>query len=377
MSAYGERRKRLADRLAGQGIFAAVIEDFESLRSRNLRYLSGHPSDAILVVFADGGCVLSPWDAPLAEKMADVDRIVPYISYRRSFRAAVTALLRDRGLDDAGPGRKIEISSRTPHARYTELCDALEGTEVFCREGGVDEDLQGARAVKDPSEIRSLKKAAEITNELLERIAGRIQGSGERIGEIDLAQLIEKEALGMGAEGLGFETIAAGPARSWGIHAFPSYSYADFGGQGLSVLDFGVKVDGYTSDVTLTAARGPLSGEQKLMISLVERAYAEALPLCASGVPPSVPARRVDEIFAAAGWKMPHGLGHGIGLDTHERPYLRDTGESLDPVLRAGMAFTLEPGLYHPEHGGVRLENDLLISDAGTEVLTRSRIIRI
>jgi Xaa-Pro aminopeptidase len=74
---------------------------------------------------------------------------------------------------------------------------------------------------------------------------------------------------------------------------------------------------------------------------------------------------------------MPHSLGHGIGLDTHEAPLLRSQGESVDPELLPGMVFTIEPGLYHPEHGGVRWENDVLITEKGARVLTRAMILRV
>ncbi len=74
---------------------------------------------------------------------------------------------------------------------------------------------------------------------------------------------------------------------------------------------------------------------------------------------------------------MPHSLGHGIGLDTHEAPLLRSLGEPGDPALLPGMVFTIEPGLYHPSHGGVRWENDVLMTEKGARILTRAKILRI
>jgi Xaa-Pro dipeptidase len=74
---------------------------------------------------------------------------------------------------------------------------------------------------------------------------------------------------------------------------------------------------------------------------------------------------------------MPHALGHGIGLDAHEGPLIRSMGEPSDAALVPGMAFTIEPGLYHPEHGGVRLENDVLMTAQGARMLTSSRILRM
>jgi Xaa-Pro dipeptidase len=138
-----------------------------------------------------------------------------------------------------------------------------------------------------------------------------------------------------------------------------------------------VKVDGYTSDVTLSLAVGRLSPEQDRMIALVEEAYHAAVDAAKAGASPQEPARKAERVFAAAGWNMPHALGHGIGLDTHEAPLLRSQGDNPDPALLPGMVFTIEPGLYHPRHGGVRWENDVVITGSSARILTRSRIIRI
>ena len=94
------------------------------------------------------------------------------------------------------------------------------------------------------------------------------------------------------------------------------------------------------------------------------------------GVPLRTPALKVDEIFAKAKRKMPHSLGHGMGLEIHEAPWIRAKTEP-DKTFQTGMIASLEPGLYDPAIGGCRLENDILITDQGPEVLTRSRIIRI
>jgi Xaa-Pro dipeptidase len=92
---------------------------------------------------------------------------------------------------------------------------------------------------------------------------------------------------------------------------------------------------------------------------------------------PRAPAAAVDALFDRAGWKMPHALGHGIGLDVHEAPLVRNQDGNREPELLPGMVFTIEPGLYHLAHGGVRWENDVLMTEAGAQVLTRAKIIRV
>lgn len=365
------------------GVYAAVLEDFENQRSRTVRWLSGHPMDALLFLFSSGTTVLVPWDVNIAAERSVVGRIIPYTDFRRSFKEAVTTVLRENGVEAAVGGprarRKVELSSRTSHLRLLELTEDLPGAEILLRAGGFESFIARSRAVKDDLEIAAIEKAAEITNALIDLVTDRLESPAGRkdLREIDLAQLIEREALMLGAEGLGFEPLAAGPARSWAIHPFPSFSAGPFGGDGLSILDFGVTVGGYTSDVTLSFAVGKLSPGQDRMIGLVEEAYQAAIEAAHAGMSPQEPARRAERIFSAAGWTMPHALGHGIGLDTHEAPLLRSQGENPDPALLPGMVVTIEPGLYNPEHGGVRWENDVLISETSSRTLTKSRIVRI
>jgi Xaa-Pro dipeptidase len=375
-TATRQRQARLAAWLAQSGIRACILEDFEHQRNNSLRWLSGHPMDALMVVFATGKTVLVPWDVNIANQRAVVDQVIPYTEFNRSFKEAVVGVLRAEGI---GENARIEFPARTSHLRSEELKRDLPGAEIVLRSDGYETFIGKSRVLKDATEIAATRKAADITNALIAKIEAKLasKGGADSLRELDMAQLIEREALELGAEGVGFETLAAGPSRSWAIHPFPSYSGGPFAGPGLSILDFGVKCDGYTSDVTVTVARGKLSSEQERMIGLVETAYAAAMEAARSGVSPQEPARSADSVFAAAGWKMPHALGHGIGLDTHEAPLLRSQGENPDPVLLPGMIFTIEPGLYHPDHGGVRWENDVLVTKSGTEVLTKARIIRI
>ena len=381
-AALRRRQKDLADALARADLQACVIEDFEHQRSRNLRWLSGHPMDALLFVFAEGKTVLVPWDVLMAEQRAVADRVVPYEQYRRSARVAVAEVLRENGLKvDGGAGRRPRVGfpARTSFLRCQELIEDLPGVEIVLRTDGFESFIDSARRIKDETEIAAVESAADITNTLLSTIERLLESPRDpaQLRELDLAQLVEREALSLGAEGMGFETLAAGPARSWAIHPFPAFSRGPFASQGLSILDFGVTVDGYTSDVTLTVARGRLSAEQERMVGLVEGAYAAAMSAIRPGVSPQAVAEAADAVFSAEGWKMPHSLGHGVGLDTHEPPVLRSQKEGDVPALLPGMVVTVEPGLYHPAHGGVRWENDVLITATGPRVLTRARILRL
>ena len=188
--------------------------------------------------------------------------------------------------------------------------------------------------------------------------------------------MIERECRLHGCDRTGFDTLAAGPSRSFAIHAFPNYTAAEWPGKGLSILDFGVVYKGYTSDTTITIAKGKLSEAQEKQLSLVQKAYDECLKLYTKEHSVQEAAKKADSVFATAKKKMPHTLGHGIGLEIHEFPRV-STKTSPELLFAPGMIITLEPGLYDEETGGCRLENDILITETGNEVLTKAKIIRL
>jgi Xaa-Pro dipeptidase len=253
--------------------------------------------------------------------------------------------------------------------------EEVTGFDVLCRKDGVYELVEALRMVKDDEEISIYRKAAAITNEIIDLLESQVR-AGKLETELDAALFIEAEGRKRGCEGTGFETLAAGPDRSFGIHAFPAFTNAPFAVQGLSILDFGLKYQGYTTDVTMTFARGPLSRGQEKLLTLTEKAYKLALGMAGGGVAVRDIALAVNAFFGKAKKAMPHGLGHGVGLETHEAPFLRPRTDAA-LLLQTGMIFTLEPGLYDPVHGGCRLENDVLVTGTGVEVLTRSRVVRL
>jgi Xaa-Pro aminopeptidase len=375
---FRTRQARVAAWLARAGIHACVLDDWENGRSSSVRWLCGHPTDAFLFLFANGKTVLVPWDVTMANERSVTDLVIPYAEFKRSWLEVMTGILRKNGIDTAAE-KKIELPGRTSWLRWKELGDALPGVQILLRADGFESFIGEVRLQKDAAEIAAIEKAAGITDTIIELIIKRLSppGGADGLREFDMAQLVEREALSLGAESIGFETLAAGPGRSWAIHPFPACSGGPFATEGLSILDFGVKVDGYSSDVTLTMARGRLTAEQERMISLVEEAYGAATRAVGPGVSPREVAVKVEDIFTAGGWKMPHGLGHGLGLDVHEAPTLRSQGDAIDPALLPGMVFTIEPGLYHPEHGGVRWENDVLITESSARILTHARIVRM
>ncbi len=368
---YQSRRQKIVEYLNMNDIGAAVFIDSEEKREPAIRYFTGHTSDAILIIPQAGNSILIPWDEILAKKIAFCDKIIPYTKYKNQEIPAVQANLESV----VGGSSKVEIPPSTPYPKFLQYVDQLGSWEVRCREQSVHDYAVSLRAVKDDYEIECTREAARIGDIIIDKIEAQVR-SGEIKTETDVALLIERECRAHGCERTGFDTLAAGPARSWAIHAFPGYTAGEWPGNGLSLLDFGVVYNGYTSDTTLTIAKGELTAEQEQLLELVQQAADSCLRLYKPGIPVKEACEQAESIFEKAKRRMPHTLGHGIGLEIHEFPRV-SSRMAADVVFQPGMLVTLEPGLYDEKSGGVRLENDVLITDDGNEVITHSRIIRL
>lgn len=369
---YKNRRRKLALQMKNQGVAAILFEDKDGCRDPAVRYYTGHPNDALFILFSDETSFLVAWDENLAKKMANVGKIIPYSRYENSHIRAVKAIANYAKIEGK---QTFELPEVTSYPDFLQYVDALSGWDVRCRKQSLHNFAEMQRAVKDEIEIASIRQAAKVTDRIIDLIEEKVR-SGEIKTETDVALLIEKELRKDGCEKTGFDTLAAGPGRSFAIHCFPNYTNQSWPAEGLSILDFGVVCNGYTSDVTLTIAKGKLTEAQEKQLELVQKAYTECLKLYEKNVPLAEAARKAAEIFAAEKRSMPHSLGHGIGLEIHEAPFVRAAASSENLFL-PGMVVTLEPGLYDAETGGTRLENDVLITEKGPEVLTHSRIIRI
>ena len=369
---YQQRRSCVYDWMAKEGISLLMIEDTECSRDSNLRWLSGMPADALLFLSVERKSLLVPWDINLARIYANADYIRAYSEFDR---LPVKACLKAAALLKIPHGSRIEIPSVTSYPRFLRFIEALTDFDVICR---LEESAAGAleqmRAIKDNDEIQLFRRAAAITNEIIELVEKQLR-AGKIKTEFDAVLLIQAECRKKRCEGTGFETLAAGPERSMAIHSFPAYTTSPFGTSGLSILDFGVKYRGYTTDVTLTVAAEPTKAQERIL-TLVEKAYKIALGMVKAGKASLEIAAAVDAFFVKSGKTMPHALGHGIGLDSHEGPYLRNRNDN-EWILQNGMMIALEPGLYDPRLGGCRLENDILVTENGGEVLTSARIIRL
>ena len=370
---YKARRDKVASWLKEHSVFAVVFEDTEGARDVAIRYLTGHPSDAILIITQKGESVLTAWDENLMKEKAKADRLIPYTTFERKKERAIKEIL--SSFSYAPKNAVVELPSVTSHLQFQKYEKELDGWKIVCDEKGAHDAVVKMRAVKDEYEIECTREACRITNGITDLIE-KMARAGEIKTETDVALLIERKLREAGCERTSFDTLAAGPARSFAIHAFPGYTNGEWPAQGLSILDYGVCYEGYASDATITIAKGKLTDEQEKQLSLTQKAFDECLKLYKAGNKTKTAAAKADEIFATEGRNMPHGLGHGTGLEIHEAPAVSMRAGD-DVVFQVGNIVTLEPGLYDTKIGGCRLENDVLITEEGNEVLTNSRIIRI
>lgn len=356
--------------MENENINAVVIEDREFLRNLNIFYLCNHPGDAVLFILSSGETVLVPWDKIIADKNADCTAVIPYSDFNRELDTVISKVLGKYGVKK---GARIEISSATPFPAVAELKKQLPDYELVCRIDGFEKKLEQMRMIKTNEELSIYTSAGKLTDILINEIEENLKKDIIK-SEIDVALLIERRLRELGAEECSFDTIAAGADRSFGIHAIPSYSGGTFPGNGISLLDFGLKFKGYCTDVTIGVTKGKLTEKQQEMTALVQKAYDTSKALCKPGMDTADITNSVIDLFKEKNHSLDHALGHGLGLIVHEKPVLRKKDGT---ALQENMIITLEPGLYDAEAGGIRLENDILITADGNKAITNSRIIHL
>lgn len=218
------------------------------------------------------------------------------------------------------------------------------------------------RARKSPLELEKIREGIEIAEKAFKEALSEVGG---KTREIDLALAVDTAARIRGAEGPAFETIVAGGTRGALVHASPSSRRLS----GAVVVDWGVVHEGYCTDATRTVALGRVPAElrkaHRLVLEAQERAMEKMVP-GARACDVDHAAREVIE-KAGLGDEFGHGLGHGVGLEVHERPFL---GKTSRDVLEEGMVITNEPGIYLRGKGGIRVEDMVLVTAQGPERLT-------
>lgn len=257
---------------------------------------------------------------------------------------------------------RVALESTLPHARFLAFAEKFGG-EVVNAEGWVET----LRAVKDREEVAAIESAQALTDRAFDHLLADVlrPGLSEREIALELEFFMRKE----GSEGVAFAPIVASGPNSALPHATPGNRVLAAGD--FVVVDFGARIGGYCSDMTRTVVVGPSSDEQRTIYDAVRRANAAGAAAVAVGKPGSEIDAAAREVIVDAGYGewFGHGLGHGVGLEVHERPGLGVRSTAPVPL---GSVITIEPGIYIPGMGGVRIEDLAVVEEWGARVLTRS-----
>ena len=255
------------------------------------------------------------------------------------------------------PGKKVGIEPR--RLRVLEL-NFLDSREVAINFVPGEACLEQIRIRKDEVEIEAMQAAADIAQEALLSTIPLIKPG---IAERELAAELTIQLLRHGSDSqLPFSPIIASGPNSANPHAFPGDRRLQEGD--MLIIDWGANVGGYFSDLTRTFSLGEAEDEMMTIAQIVNQANKAAREIAAPGIAAHMVDQAARQVIEEAGYGQYfiHRTGHGLGLESHEAPYIRDGNlRSLEP----GMTFTIEPGIYLPGRGGVRIEDDVVITDQG------------
>lgn len=253
------------------------------------------------------------------------------------------------------------------YRRYQALKKMVEGLETSVSLLPLEQPLARLRSIKDAQEIALLKSAAELGSAGFDFICSKLQ---EGISEIELAIELEIFWKKRGSKGVAFDPIIAFGANS----SMPHYraGQATLKKNDTVLIDIGVNLEHYHSDMTRVLFVGTPHPKILEIYRIVFHAHKAAVEKCRPGIKLGELDQTARSIILEHGYGdyFPHSLGHGVGLEIHEWPLIRNTVPYKDVELQEGMVITIEPGIYLPELGGVRLEDTIVITKEGYESLT-------
>ena len=355
-SPLAARLKALRERLSRSKADALLVTE-----TRDIRYLTGFVGDdSWLLVPQRGRYVHILSDSRFEEQIAREAPWARSVMRSGSIADAAAALCdRLRSVDRVG----VQPNSMTLATRKA-LIKALGGAR---RVVPISDGLLRQRSVKTDAEVAAIEAALRIQERAFEELLAFLE-PGMR--EYEAAAYLEYRMRALGADGRSFPTIMAVGANAALPHAVPGD--ARIRSSEVLLIDWGARKDGYCSDLTRVVAPGSMPPAMREVYAVVLEAQQAGI----DAIGPGVELRAVDaaarSVIERAGYgdRFGHGLGHGIGLDIHERPALSpraEPGEALEP----GHVVTVEPGVYLPGVGGVRIEDDVLVTAKGHRVLSR------
>lgn len=350
--AANDQRSRLSHLIAEHKLEGLLIST-----EKDIYYLTGFVGhDSLLLVFADGtaAIVTDPRYDEFLNPWRGMEQLEIVMGVRHRLEESIAQLAKSRTVQQLG----VQAESMTL-TRRAALAKHIGGDAIIETSGLV----ASLRMKKDAGEIALIERAVEIQQQAINAALAKLRAG---MTELQFCAELEYEMKMRGSFAPSFETMIASGAGSSVIHYQTSGKTI---GEGPLMVDWGAVVDGYHSDMTRTFSIGPMSPKMREIYGIVLDAQLAAI----DAIKPGKTCAEIDEVArriirdAGYGEHFGHGLGHGLGMDVHEPPYFNEL--QTDVVLEPGMVMTVEPGIYLPEIGGVRIEDDVLVTDSGCRVL--------
>lgn len=349
---YSQRMKRAQESLESSRLDALIVTHLP-----NIRYLCGFSGSAAVLAITERQAMLFTDGRYIQQAREEVRAARIRIEKGKSALASATGWLR-------GERKLKRIGIEPAHVSIADRDSLSASLPTGARLVKAPATVEEMRMVKDASEIDTIRKACRLGCRLFERLKKTVRAG---VSELEVAGDLEFRARVLGAEQMSFTTIIAGGARSALPHGRASQSALPR--QGFVVCDFGVILTGYCSDMTRTLHVGRASNEEHVAYEAVLESQQSALDAVRPGT-------TVGEVDLAArkilqhrhlGKYFTHSTGHGLGLEIHEAPRV---AAGQKEILRPGMVITIEPGVYLPGKFGIRIEDTVVVTEKGCEILT-------
>ena len=363
--------EQFRESLREKNIDLALFLTSEPIHDVNVEYFTGfqqtrfYSFSCLLITQEKIILVVYPLSYDRAVEEAEADEIINLASYDRSLTKVLKEKL--KGIKSVGILYDIfpyKIYRKFHNIKFQDISNII--LEI--------------RSIKKLKEVERIEKACEITNHGIKFIEKNLT---EHITDKELGLILEQELIRKGADELSFPTILTSGKRSAFVHPYPSFLGKKLQ-RSLGLVDFGVRYKGYCSDVTVPFVLGKISEKCKKIVQTVRDAYETAIQNLKIGIPTWKVHKSVEGLINKNGFEFKHELGHGLGLELHDLPSISHKPKDKDKLkywkeirLEENMVFTIEPGVYVPDIGGCRLENDVLMTKKGPKILTNSRLIMV
>lgn len=351
MSPYQKRRQQLVANLAETGADGMLISNI-----KNIRYLTGFTGSAAYLFLSSQQQILASdarYSIQLEQECSDLE--VDIRDVASTLLDSTVRLVQSFGWETLA----IE-SARLSKADFDELQSRLNGVRLI----DTTQVVERLRMIKDETEIAAIRKSVQVNQTAFQNA---VAAASPEQTEREFSFVLEAEMRKLGARRFAFDPIVGVGPRAALPHGRPSD--VKLGSASNFLVDWGANVDGYLSDLCRMVITGAPEPKFVEIYDTVLRAQTAAI----AQIQPGIEARTVDaaarSVIEEAGFGdfFQHGSGHSFGLEIHEKPFM---SPSSDVILAAGMVLTVEPGIYLPGIAGVRIEDDVLVTDSGYEVLS-------